>query len=243
MISQNARKLSWIAGRVVLCLPILSYAQAPAVPSALAARAAQAVLDALGVDANGWRDGARVHALVDAPDPRLRLGACASPLDARVEGDTAARGRALVRVRCTTAPQWSVFVPVRIESDAPVLVLTRPLQRGQRILAEDVRVDTRRFSGVSENYVKSAEELPRYLMKRPLPAGSLLARDALELAPAVQRGARVTLRSEAGGFRIEMAGRALADAAPGQRVRVQNENSLKVVEGTADSGGVVRLDP
>ena len=148
-----------------------------------------------------------------------------------------------MRVRCTSSPQWSVFVPVRIESESAVLVLNRPLQRGQRVLAADVRVESRRFSGVSENYVKSPGELPRYLMKRPLPAGSLLARDALDLAPAVERGARVTLRAESGGFRIEMAGRALADAAPGQRVRVQNENSLKVVEGVADTSGIVRLDP
>jgi flagella basal body P-ring formation protein FlgA len=35
----------------------------------------------------------------------------------------------------------------------------------------------------------------------------------------------------------------MADAGADQRVRVQNLNSLKVIEGTADKGGIVRVAP
>jgi flagella basal body P-ring formation protein FlgA len=35
----------------------------------------------------------------------------------------------------------------------------------------------------------------------------------------------------------------MADAAADQRVRVRNLNSLKIIEGVADTAGVVRVNP
>lgn len=211
---------------------------------AVLARAAEArVLATLGAMQH-LDDDARpqLHVRAGSPDPRLRLATCTVPLATRLETDRIEQGRALVRVACQQ-PAWSVFVPVRVETDAEVLVASRPLTRGSTLSANDVRLERRRFSGVSESYVKSFAELGRYRLRRPLAPGALLARDALEPAPVVQRGSLVTLRAEAGAFRIDAAGRAMADAAPGQRVRVQNAASLKIVEGVADEAGIVRLDP
>jgi flagellar basal body P-ring formation protein FlgA len=42
---------------------------------------------------------------------------------------------------------------------------------------------------------------------------------------------------------VRAPGLALADASVNQRVRVQNLNSLKIVEGVADTEGVVRVRP
>ena len=47
----------------------------------------------------------------------------------------------------------------------------------------------------------------------------------------------MTLAANAGGIEVRAPGRALADAGALQRVRVQNLNSLKVVEGIAESDG------
>jgi flagella basal body P-ring formation protein FlgA len=53
----------------------------------------------------------------------------------------------------------------------------------------------------------------------------------------------VTLTASAGGFEVRAPGRAMSDAAAQQRLRVQNLESLKVVEGVAESEGVVRVTP
>jgi flagella basal body P-ring formation protein FlgA len=78
---------------------------------------------------------------------------------------------------------------------------------------------------------------------RPLAAATPLLRAQLAPDPIVQKGEAVTLVARQGGMEIRAPGRALADAAPGGRLRVQNVNSLKVVEGRADSSGVVTVDP
>jgi flagella basal body P-ring formation protein FlgA len=43
------------------------------------------------------------------------------------------------------------------------------------------------------------------------------------------------------GIEVRAPGLAMADATANQRVRVQNLNSLKIVEGVADTEGVVRV--
>lgn len=187
--------------------------------------------------------GAELFIDAEPVDPRLRLGHCEHDPEGRLESNAIARGRALVRVTCRAPVAWSVFVPVTIESEASVRVLRANLPRGAAVSPDDAPPQRRRFSGLSENYVKSGDPLTGYRLRRPVAAGSVLAREALEPAPVVHRGAQVTVRAESAGFRIETSGKALADAAPGQRVRVQQVASLKVVEGVVDNAGIVRVGP
>jgi flagella basal body P-ring formation protein FlgA len=223
---------------LLLAIAMLAPAQAADMPVAAIARAAeQAAVELVG----GSRDA--TVATAASIDPRLRLAPCTVPLATRIDPPRGTAARLLVRVSCDAPVRWSVFVPVRIESTTEVLVLRRQKARGDHLVDDDVRTEIRRISGVSENYVKSAAELEGYRLRRPLPAGSLLEREALEPALSVLRGSAVTLVADSGAYRIESAGRALADAAPGQRVRVQNLTSLKIVEGVADNRGVVRIGP
>ena len=53
----------------------------------------------------------------------------------------------------------------------------------------------------------------------------------------------MTLAASRPGIEVRAPGLALADASANQRVRVQNLNSLKIVEGVADTEGVVRVNP
>ena len=64
-----------------------------------------------------------------------------------------------------------------------------------------------------------------------------------QAALLIHRGQNVTLAAKASGIEVRAPGLALADASAHQRVRVQNLNSLKIVEGVADTDGVVRVTP
>ena len=89
----------------------------------------------------------------------------------------------------------------------------------------------------------SVDQLQGRLTRRALAEGSPLAADALSAALLIHRGQTVTLVAQTAGFEVRAPGKAMADAAAGQRVRVQNLRSLKVIEGLADSQGVVRVLP
>jgi len=177
------------------------------------------------------------------PDPRLRLAPCAGPLQGTLpSGATSLRGRGLVQVACAGPVRWSVLVPVSIETEAEVLVTRRTLSRGAAPVAGDFEFRRMTLPGFAEGYVTNLEEIRGSQLARPLASGTPLTRDALAAGPVVRRGETVTLVTAIGGLQVRAPGLALQDARPGQRVRVQNVNSLKVVEGRADNQGMIEVD-
>ncbi|MGD9869643.1 MAG: flagellar basal body P-ring formation chaperone FlgA, partial [Thauera sp.] len=71
-------------------------------------------------------------------------------------------------------------------------------------------------------------------------AGSPLRGDMLRVPHAVRQGQTVSVISVGTGFRIASEGRAMNNAAPGERVRVRLANG-QVVTGTARTDGKVEL--
>jgi flagellar basal body P-ring formation protein FlgA len=173
-----------------------------------------------------------VHVEAGPLDPRLRLRACATPPAAHVQ--SLGTGRATVLVQCAGPQRWTLYVASRIESRAPVLRLLRAAGPGYKPAATDVAVETVRVPGVSADYVTQLSQIERHHLRRSRPAGSLLRRDDFATDAVVRRGEQVMLVAALAGLEVRSRGRALADARPGERLRVQSEGSLKVVEGRAD---------
>jgi flagella basal body P-ring formation protein FlgA len=178
-----------------------------------------------------------------ALDPRLRLPLCANALDARAQPPRGTQTRVLAQVACNSGAIWSVNIPVDIRREVPLLVLRRAMARGETIAASDVSVQKRVLAGLGSPYVGRVEDLAGRQTRRPLPEGTAITADALDAALLIHRGQDVTLMTTAGGIEVRAPGRALADASARQRLRVQNLASLKVVEGVAETGSVVRVSP
>jgi flagella basal body P-ring formation protein FlgA len=175
-------------------------------------------------------------------DARLRLAACADPLDTFATAPRGSQHRITVRVTCG-APAWTLNVPVEIRRTQTVLVLKRAVGRGESLTAADVVAQTRELPGLASPFVASAEHLAGRLTRRPIPEGTALTADALGAALLIHRGQTVTLVAQSAGFEVRAPGRAMSDASARQRVRVQNLNSLKIIEGVADNEGTVRVLP
>ena len=175
-------------------------------------------------------------------DARLRLPACGGRLGTFVTAPRHNQSRMPVRVVCA-APAWTVHVPVEIRRSHTVLVLRRAVGRGERIAAVDVAVQMRELPGLTSPFVSVMAELEGRVTRRPVPEGTALPADALTAALLIHRGQLVTLVAQTDGFEVRAPGKAMADATARQRVRVQNLNSLKIIEGVADTPGVVQVLP
>ncbi len=176
-------------------------------------------------------------------DSRLRLPACTGPLATSATLPRGMQTRVLVRVACRHNAAWNLNVPVEIHRKSDVLVLRRAVGRGESIGASDVTVQARVLPGLASPYVSRVEDLTGRLTRRPIPEGTAVTAEALAAALLIHRGQNVTLAASSGGLEVRAPGLALADASAHQRVRVQNLNSLKIVEGVADTDGVVRVNP
>jgi flagella basal body P-ring formation protein FlgA len=169
-------------------------------------------------------------------DSRLRLAACPAPLQVNATLPRGTQSRVLVRVACKNTVNWSLNVPVDIHRQTSVLVMRRAVGRGENIAPDAVLVP-----GLSSPYVTRPADLAGRLTRRPIPEGTAVTADALDAALLIHRGQSVILAARTGGLEVRAPGVALADAAAEQRVRVKNLNSLKIIEGVADSAGVVRV--
>jgi flagella basal body P-ring formation protein FlgA len=176
-------------------------------------------------------------------DSRLRLPSCSTPLEASATVPRNLQARVIVRVACKANANWSINVPVDIHRTTDVLVLRRAVPRGESLSAADVAVQSRVLPGLTSPYVSKVSDLTGRLTRRALPEGTAVTADSLQAALLIHRGQNVTLAASAGGLQVRAPGLALADASAHQRVRVQNLHSLKIVEGVADTEGVVRVNP
>jgi len=174
-------------------------------------------------------------------DPRLRLPACGSALETQAQAPRGSQPRATVRVACVRGVIWSVNVPVEIHREIDVLVLKRAVGRGETLGPADVAAQKKVIAGLASPFVARVEDFQGRLTRRPLPQGTAVTADALSAALLIHRGQDVTLMASAGGIEVRAPGRALADATSRQRLRVQNLESLKIIEGVAESEGVVRV--
>jgi flagella basal body P-ring formation protein FlgA len=177
-----------------------------------------------------------------ALDPRVRLAACTRRLDTFANAPRGTQSRVIARVSCA-APAWTLNVPVEIRRAHTVLVLRRAVGRGETIAMADVTAQSRELPGLASPFLSRPEELGGRLTRRPLAEGTAVTADALNAVLLIKRGQQVTLVAEASGFEVRAPGRAMTDASASQRVRVQNLNSLKIVEGVAENDTVVRVTP
>lgn len=174
-------------------------------------------------------------------DSRLRLAACTAKLEAFIANNATVSARSTVGVRCPSQNTWTVYVPVNVEVETPILVLLRPLARRAAVEPADVELQTRRLPGVASSFISDPGRLPGLRLKRALPAGTALTADVLVPDVLVRRGQQVTLIAMSGTIEIRAQGQALGEGGANERIRVQNVSSMKIVEGVVESAGTVRI--
>jgi len=175
-----------------------------------------------------------------ALDPRLRLPRCMQDPVAFAPGELRAAARITVGVRCEK-PTWTVYVPVSVETELPVLVLRQAIARNGAVLPQDVEVQRRRVPGVAASYITEVAQLNGRHLKLTSAAGTALTVDLLNADVLIRRGQRVTLVAAVGGLEVRVQGEALTDAQPDGRIRVANLTSRRVVEGQVESRDSVRV--
>jgi flagellar basal body P-ring formation protein FlgA len=121
-----------------------------------------------------------------------------------------------------------------------IAVLSRALARGASIEASDV-VWMDAPTSTPRDAIADPDMLVGKSAKRALMANTpLRAADVME-TPAVRRGEMVTLMFEAGGLRLSVRGRAMADAGVGSVIKVLNPQSNKTLDAMVEGQGIVRV--
>ena len=188
--------------------------------------------------------GYLVRIQAQGPDARLHLPGCPLALAAAGTAAASPAARVTVRVSCSAAHRtWSIYVPVAVESDIPLLVLRQSQIRGARLSAQDVVLETRTVPGLGAAYLGDVAALAHRSLMRAVPAGTALTADLFQSDFLIRQGQSVTLVAAGPGIEVRAPARSLEDAREGAHVRVQNLASQRVVQGVVDASGLVYATP
>lgn len=179
----------------------------------------------------------KVQAQVDS---RLKLPACGHYPKTRAPKSL--RGTAVtVEVQCSQPSPWKLYVPVKVQQFAQVLVLNRAVQRGETIHADMLSLQQRDLARLPYGYITQTAQAVGQQSKRNLMPGAAIRPQDLGARQLIRRGQQVTLIGRIDGLEIRMSGKALADGHLQQRIRVENLSSRKVVEAVVRSAQEVEV--
>ncbi len=174
-------------------------------------------------------------------DPRLRLPACTTQLQAFLPAGARAQGNTTVGVRCNGQPPWQIYVPVTVRIFDQVLVATRPLPRGTLLTRDDVRLVERDLATLPFGYVLDPAKAVGNQLKQPLTAGSVLLPSLIEGPRLIRRGESVIIIGSSAGLTVRMQGQALGDGAAGDWIKVRNPLTKKEISGQVTPEGQVQV--
>jgi flagella basal body P-ring formation protein FlgA len=173
-------------------------------------------------------------------DPRIRVPACGGPLQT---GGTAPNpGNAWsVAVHCAGPSVWTLYVPVRASERRTVVVVKRSLAPGLPVPADALALQEQDTAGLPNGYIARIEDAAGKLLRRPVTPGEPLPPNALDAPASIRRGQEIVLMSQAGGFVVRASGKALADGASGERIKAENLDTHRQVEGVVREDGVLEI--
>ncbi|HMR31395.1 MAG TPA: flagellar basal body P-ring formation chaperone FlgA [Geminicoccaceae bacterium] len=119
----------------------------------------------------------------------------------------------------------------RAEAQAEVPVPARPLRRGHRIEAADLRSAWLPSARLDRDTVLTVSELVGHEAERGLAAGRAIRAGDLRAARLVRKDETVSLLFRRGGLELASAGTALDNGAEGETVRVVNPSGGRPVRG------------
>lgn len=179
--------------------------------------------------------------IVDALDKRLRLQQCEQPLQAFSNTVSNTLGNRTVGVRCSSPTEWTVYVPVKVKVLQPVVVAARPLVANETLSQADITLELMDIGELRHGYIQSTDMVLGQQLKYPLSMGMALPPRGLKQEKVVRRGEQITLVASAGSMEVRMNGTAMGDASIGEKVKVKNRSSKRVVEGVVHAPGVVKV--
>ncbi|MET0331016.1 MAG: flagellar basal body P-ring formation chaperone FlgA [Dyella sp.] len=231
------RRAALLCSALALILSTATLHAAPTTGPQIRAAAEQAVR------AQYSKDGGRVVIVPEQLDPRLRLNSCPRALVAKLPARQTPTSRVSVAISCPGSGGWVIHVPVQMQVYRQVLVTTRPLARGDSLGPGDVRNEERDVSQLGYGYIENLDQVAGRSVARPLNAGSVLTPGQLSSRQVVRNGDEVQLVAQLDGIEVRTAATALGGGDTGERLRVRNAHSGRIIDGVVLGAGEVRALP
>ncbi|TNF38748.1 MAG: flagellar basal body P-ring formation protein FlgA [Gammaproteobacteria bacterium] len=174
-------------------------------------------------------------------DSRLNLHTCEQPLDTFLAPGQKPLGKTTVGVRCQGPRPWALYVPATINRFAMVYQTTGPLTKGHMLREQDITRVKANLASLNYGYFTDASALIGKQLTRRLTQSKILTPSLVKEPLLVKRGEQVDLIAESERFAIRMSGQAMMNGNRGDKIRVKNLSSQRIIEGIVTQRGEVTV--
>lgn len=179
---------------------------------------------------------------VDRLDSRLRLNACGEEPRAFLPSGSRLIGKLTVGIRCESPKPWTLYIPAEIKIFSQVATAALPLKRGTEISQQDLAMVRMEISTLHTGYFTDAKHVIGKVVETTMRQGDVFSPRRLKAPVIVHHGEEVTILATVGSLQVRSKGKALKNAAKGEKVSVRNTRSKRVVEAVAIEPGVVQVN-
>lgn len=175
-------------------------------------------------------------------DPRLKLKPCKQKLNASLAQHGLRGEYASVMVSCNANTTWSLYVPVKITRYLEVLVYANPVERNDILDNSDVKLAKMNVSRLNTGYTQDIQNVIGKVMQQNKMLGNIVLNSHYKNPLMVKRGEDIVLVSKSQTIEVRMKGTALAQGSMGDKIRVKNSRSKRIVNGTIIGPGLISVD-
>lgn len=122
-----------------------------------------------------------------------------------------------------------VTAPATIEVWSDVVMAVKPLGKHQPIEADDIVVKKMNLARVPANVIVRTDQVLGLRARHKIAANCLLRSDQIESPPVIMRGDVVQMVAESSALKVAAKGMAKESGAMGERIRVMNLRSKKII--------------
>lgn len=171
--------------------------------------------------------------------PGLQKQDCDNLVFSRPQAKTAPVGRISYRIKCIAPSSWQSRATAQIQLWANIVVANRTLQRNEKLNRDMLTTESVDLSTLNRAPIITMDEILGMSVKRRIQQGNALSWSLLESPEIIKRGDLVTLLIRSSGFTASTQGVAMENGIKGERIKVENSSSGKIIEGVVLESGVV----
>ena len=174
-------------------------------------------------------------------DQRLKLIKCPVDVDIKLMQAHVKPGKNTLNVECISDTPWRIFMRAQVKLFTSVVVSKHPLNRGQIIQENDIQLTRTELTGRQSAYLSSIDQAVGFEVNRRVKAGDIISVNNLSKPVLIKKGDAVTILAKNEGFQISMKGIASMAGSKGDKIKVKNIKTKKVVQGIIIDAQTVKV--
>ncbi len=183
----------------------------------------------------------RIDISVGNLDNRLRLGQCPASVEFTAQDQTGLGGNISVKAQCAAGNiNWAVHIPAQVMIYREIPVAMKDIVRGETLGANHLTTSLVNVSNIRQSFATDQEAIIGREAKRNIGKGEPFRTATLDAPTTVKRGEVVKLESLVGSIKVSGSGTAMADGRLGQKIRVRNDSSERIITGVVRGQGLVQ---